>query len=425
MEPLRIGAPKGVLWKMDKRLLSASGRMRLIVILLTFMFILTVRVWYIPEEYLDLGGFNRGDEFGEDYIADNYTGKVVRNDPTDIYTKEKVDLNEREDALWEKEECSPYPPLGVFVIGGLHLIGDITGLDLFGATILLELIFVVMVMIYCLRTRWYLFPLIMLNVFSPFRVYVTGGTTNLFLLVMMLSALFAARHRKSFAHYIQAAAIAFKFMPFFYISNIFRMKRKQAFIFSGMVIAGLVLPVFLFDNYLYIYSFHATRGYSFATSLFDHFDIAMSDTIAIVLTWTVPVFVAALFTMILYYIENRLNFDWEERIGWSAVPFGLFLGWRLLSTRFFFLMLLLPDKRGTRTFMVFLLSMVQMTMFFADIRPFIEHAVWDISAMIILSFFVYHLLKSIGWKRVRQDLGSPFRTFRELLFVKPVPDLGP
>ncbi|MBN1390756.1 MAG: hypothetical protein JXA22_08965 [Candidatus Thermoplasmatota archaeon] len=419
MEPLRLGAPKGILWRMDRKLLFASKKMKTLVIVLTILFILIVRVWFIPGEVIDLGRMNRQENLGGDFFADNYTGKVVLNDPLDMYTKEKVDLNGREASYWEKEECSPYPPLAMFILGGLHFIGDLTGIELIGVVYLLELSFVVMVLIYCLKTRWYLFPLIMLNVFAPHRVYTMNGTTNLLVLMFMMAALLAAKHRRSISHHLVAMATCSKFMTVFYADNVFRMPRKQAMVYVGILVAGLVLPIFIFDNYLYIYSFHATRGYSFVSSLFDHFGISMSDTIAIVLTWTVPSILTIFFTILLFYIENRLGYDWEERVGWSGVPFALFIGLRLLTVRFLFLMLLLPDKRGTRTFLVFLLSIVHMTLFFLDVRRFAVDGIWGLSTISLFTLFIFLLLGKVGWGTLKKDLGSPVFTVKELFLYRP------
>ena len=103
----------------------------------------------------------------------------------------------------------------------------------------------------------------------------------------------------------------------------------------------------------------------------------------------------------------------------KAVPFALFIGLRLLTVRFLFLMLMLPDKRGTRSFMVFLLSLVHMGLFFPEIRRFALDGIWDLFAISMFTFFVILLLRKVGWERIRKDIRTPVRTAKELFIYRP------
>ena len=107
------------------------------------------------------------------------------------------------------------------------------------------------------------------------------------------------------------------------------MKSGTAARFIAILVAGLALPYFIWDNYLYIYRFHNTiKGNAYDTAA------------AVVLA--VP------FTTLLWYIETKLNFDAEDRIGWGLVPFAMLIAIKMRVTRHLLIALLVPDKRGVR-----------------------------------------------------------------------------
>ena len=126
-----------------------------------------------------------------------------------------------------------------------------------------------------------------------------------------------------------ALAITMKLSPAAYVREILTMRRGTAMIFVAILLAGFVLPYFIWDNYLTIFTFHAeVKGNIY-------------DTIAAVVL-VVP------FTIVLWYVEARLGFDIEDRIGWSLVPFGMLVGIKMRVARHLLIVLLVPDKRGPR-----------------------------------------------------------------------------
>ena len=126
-----------------------------------------------------------------------------------------------------------------------------------------------------------------------------------------------------------ALAITMKLSPAAYVRQILGMRRRTAAIFAAILFAGFVLPYFIWDNYLYIFTFHEQNKGN------------IYDTIAAVVL-VVP------FTIVLWYVETRLGFDREDRIGWSLVPFAMFLGIKMRVARHLLIVLLVPDKRGPR-----------------------------------------------------------------------------
>ena len=98
----------------------------------------------------------------------------------------------------------------------------------------------------------------------------------------------------------------------------------------GMVIAGLVLPYFVWSDYLGIYTFASERKGN------DWLDIAGA------------LLLAGPFTALLWYVEKRSSFNDEDRIGWSLVPFALFAGLLANSGRHLLIALIVPDRRAGR-----------------------------------------------------------------------------
>jgi hypothetical protein len=81
-------------------------------------------------------------------------------------------------------------------------------------------------------------------------------------------------------------------------------------------LAGLILPYFLWPDYLSIFGFHeqAPRTARAAGRL-------------AALAFVVP------FSVVLWYVETRLRFDLEDRIGWSVVPFAMLLAFGVFGFR--------------------------------------------------------------------------------------------
>jgi hypothetical protein len=108
------------------------------------------------------------------------------------------------------------------------------------------------------------------------------------------------------------------------------MSRGTAWTYVGILVAGLVLPYFIWDNYLDIYRYASERKGN------DWMDVAGALLLTVALT------------LLLWHVEERCGFDAEERIGWSLVPFALCAGLLANSGRHLLIALIVPDKRVGR-----------------------------------------------------------------------------
>ena len=307
------------------------------VIGVTLLIVLAVSLPKVPRTFIDyasvplLSRVPQPETFGTDTIADTYESKVILNDVRDMYTKQQLAQTPFEAQTWSKEASAPYPPAVLLAEAGLYAIGERIGIGLYGMVLVLALAFLGMSLWYCLQTRWYLFPLLYLNFsyFSGRFVYVQDGS-YLVMLCVVMAALLLARARKPGSHALMALAIAMKVSPLFYAMEVFRMRRRDAAFFILILAAGLVLPYFIWDNYLYIFTFNDGLKGRWYSSL-------------------VAAAIAVPFAVAVWCVEQRQRFDLEDRIGWGLVPFALFLAFKMNVARHLLIVLLVPDKRGLRT----------------------------------------------------------------------------
>jgi hypothetical protein len=270
------------------------------------------------------------DQYGTDTIADAYEARVVRHDIRDMYTKRLTDQTPLEAGTWTKEGSSPYPPATLLALASLAAVGDACGVGLYGAVLGLALLFLGGSLAYCLRTRWYLFPLLYLNFgYVADRFFHVQDGSYLVMLTIVLAALLAARRFPNAAHTLMAAAIVTKLSPVYYARYLTRMPRRIAIAFVAILVAGLVLPYFIWDNYLYIFRYNSELKGS---------GLAAVGAAA----------VAVPFTLLLMRAERRKRFDLEDLIGWSLVPLALFFAFKMNGIRHLLLVLLVPDKRVVR-----------------------------------------------------------------------------
>ena len=97
----------------------------------------------------------------------------------------------------------------------------------------------------------------------------------------------------------------------------------------AILLAGLMFPYFVWDNYLYIYRYGNDLKGDWASA-------------AASLVFVVP------FAIVLWYMEVRLDFDTEDHIGWGLVPFAMLLALKMNTARHLLIVYLVPDKRGIR-----------------------------------------------------------------------------
>ena len=322
---------------LDAWLLRASAPVKAIVVALTLVLMAATAVTKVPRPFVDfsrwplLAGIAQPDEYGTDTIADRYEARVVRHDVADMYTKREVAQTPLEAATWTKDASSPYPPVTLLVLAALSAAGEAMGLGLYGMVSLLALLFLGASLAYFLRTRWYLFPLLYLNFsYVGERFFSVQDGSYLVMLTLVMAALLAARRWPAVTHTLMAVATVTKFSPLYYVRHVPRMSRRMAAAYVAILVAGLVAPYFIWDNYLYIFRYNSELK---------------GDTLAAVgaLALAVP------FTALLAWAEKKRGFDLEDLVGWSLVPVALLLAFKMNAARHLLLVLLVPDKRACGT----------------------------------------------------------------------------
>jgi len=359
---------------------------------LTLVLMAVVSVPRVPRAWVDyadlplLEGISQPDTYGPDSISDMYGTRVVLNDPLDMYTKRDVEQTPLEAATWSKEASAPYPPAALFVMAGLSAAGTAIGIGYYGMVLLLAVAFLGLSLAYFLKTRWYLFPLLYLNFgyLSERFVYVQDGS-YLAMLVVVMAALWLARAGRPASHLLMALAASMKLSPIYYVKNLLLMGRGTAATYAAILAAGLALPYVVFEHYLYIY----TYGYELRGSA-----SGAAGALA----------AAGLFAVLIAYVETRLGFDWEERIGWSLVPVAVFLALKLNAPRHLLLVLLVPDKRGLRN------VAAAVAMLVPALVPSVRFGAAGPIAVAILLGGLIRYVRRIGWTTVRDDLRHPGRT---------------
>ena len=383
---------------LDRWLLARPRTIRAAVIVVTLVVMVAWSLPNIPRQYVSFAGLpivgdlQRYETYGSDSLSDMYGARVILNDPSDMYTKARTEQTPLEASTWSKEASAPYPPAVLLAEAGLYAIGEWSGVGFYGMILGCAILFIGLSLVYFLRTRWYVFPLLYLNFgyFSERFVYVQDNTYLVMLVVAML-ALFLARTGQSAAHVAMAVATTMKLSPLYYAKNILRMPRGVASLYVAILLAGFVLPYFVWDNYLYIYRYgNELKG-----------DIAST---AGALLLAVP------FGLVLWYIEVKLGFDKEDLVGWGLVPFALFLGFKMNVARHLLIVLLVPDKRAVRNVAAAIGLAVP-----ALLPGIVLFNSSLVIATLVLIIGLAGYLDQIGWGSVRDDMQNPARTLRLMM----------
>jgi hypothetical protein len=340
-----------------------------------------------------LGDVRQPETYGSDTVADVYGAKVVLNDIGDMYTKAHLEQTPLEAATWTKEASAPYPPVMRLTHAALFAAGEWSGVGFYGLTLALAAFILAGSAWYFLQTRWYLFPLLYLNFgyFADRFVYVQDGS-YLVMLACVVTALLLARRRRPGAPLLMALATTMKLLPLSYARYLPRMPRRTAWGFAAILIAGLILPVFIWENYAHIYQFANARKGN------DWLDVLGA------LLLVVP------FTLVLWYVEDRRRYDAEERIGSSLVPFGLFAALLANSGRHLLIALIVPDKRAGRN-----LAAAIAVALHALLPGVVRLGAITYVATAVLCVVIAFELQRIGWTHVREDFRHPGRMLRLLI----------
>ena len=384
----------------DRALLRAPRNVRTGAFVLTAVVMAASALPHLPRQIVDfrglpiLSGLQRHDTYGSDTIAEGYEARVVLNDWRDMYTKTKVEMTPLEAATWPKEACGPYPPAVLIAEAGLYALGTWLGVGFYWSILTLAVAFVTMSARYFRATRWYLFPALYLNFvyFSERFVYVQD-VGYLVVLTVLMAALHLARRGHAASHALVAVATAMKLVPLYYLANLRTMRRRDAMVYVAIILAGFVLPYFLWENYLDILRYSAELKGDW-------------DNAAAALVVVTP------FALVLRYVETRLPFDWEDRVGWGLVPFALLLALKMNVARHLLIVLLVPDKRGIRTIAA-AIGLAVPVIFGVSFNSSLA-----VAALVLAAGLTYYL-GEIGWGRVRLDLRTPFRTLQEMLWTGP------
>jgi hypothetical protein len=383
---------------LDASLMAAPAWLRRAVLAITVLVVVAVSLPNVPRQYVDysrlpfLNRITQQETYGTDTIADMYAAKVVLNDVSDMFTRNRLDQTPVEARTWSKEASAPYPPVMLLAEAGLYALGERTGVGFYGMILGLACLFVTLSLAYFAQTRWYLFPLVYLNCgyFSERFVHVQDGS-YLVMLTVVMAALLLARRRHGAAHVLMAIAITMKLSPLYYVKNLTGMKRATKVLFAVVLGAGLVLPWLLWDNYLYIYRYGSSLKGNWTSG---------AGALAVVIP----------FTVILWYVETRLHFDMEDRVGWGLVPFALLMGFKMNVARHLLVVLLVPDKRGVRN------VAAAAGLLLPALAPSLVHfnSSLPVAAAVLVVGLVGYL-DQIGWDVVRDDLRHPGRTAAMML----------
>jgi hypothetical protein len=185
-----------------------------------------------------------------------------------------------------------------------------------------------------------------------------------------------------------ALATAMKLSPLYYLVNLGLMTVRDRVVVLVVVLAGLVLPYFVWENYLYIFQYGAELKGDW-------------DNAAAALAVVIP------FSIVLRYVETRLDFDWEDRIGWGLVPFALLLALKMNVARHLLVVLLVPDKRGARN------VAAAAGLAVPALLPVPFNASLAVAAL-VLAGALAHFLWLIGADRMRADLRRPAQALRDM-----------
>jgi hypothetical protein len=406
--------------RLDAWLLARPTSVRALAIALTLLFALVVRLSYVPVDYHDFGALNRGSDYGNDYYSDTYGARTTYNHPADMYTRRLTEQTPAE-RYWPKRSVAPYPPAALFVLAGVHALGEATGVGLYGVLMGLDALLVGCMLVYALRTRWYLFPLVQLNVFLAYRYWGVGSCNGLLVVLCLMLGVLVARAKPLLGTLLGVFAVCLKLTPVFFLTNFLRFDRRARVVAALLLFAGFLLPLFLLENYRYIYGFHATRdiGPIVKALVALGMDTPWTRPLAAALGWVLPLLVGGAFSLVFLYAQLKLKFSWEDRLGWAAVPFSLLFSLRMLSMRTLFEAMAIPDARVARSLWLFGMGLADMALRALDVRRMVRDGVWDVLGCLGLYLICRSWLKAIGAEQIRADW-SRRRELLPELFRAPV-----
>jgi hypothetical protein len=277
-------------------------------------------------------------------------------------------------------------------------------------------------LVYALRTRWYLFPLVQLNVFLAYRYWGVGSCNGLLVVLCLMLGVLVARAAAALGTLLGVLAVCLKLTPVFFLTNFFRFDPRARVGAALLLLAGFVLPLYVLENYRYIYGFHATRDIGPIVKALAALgmDTPWTRPLAAALGWVLPLLVGGAFSLVFLYAQLKLKFTWEDRLGWAAVPFSLLFSLRMLSMRTLFEAMAIPDARLVRSLWLFGMGLADMALRALDVRRIVRDGVWDVLGCLGLYLICRAWLQAIGAAEIRRDWGRRRELLLEL-FRAPTP----
>lgn len=383
----------------DARLMRLPRFAQRTLVIAALLIVAAAALTEVPRAFVDYAGVpllqrvHQHEAYGTDTIADMYESRVILNDVRDMYTKANMPQTPFEAETWSKPASSPYPPAVLLVMAWLYAAGVRIGIGFYGMMLGVGVLLLALSAIYCLQTRWYVFPLAWANLwYLAHRLFYVADDSYMLMLVVIVIALLVARARRPGAHLLVALATIMKLSPLYYVKHVTTMPRATAVAFVAILVVGLIGPYFIWPDYLSIFVFHEqARSGTWAGRL-----VAVA-------------FVAA-FTLVLAYVETRLRFDLEDRIGWSLVPFAMLLALGMNAARSLLLVLLVPDKRVLRN----MSGALGLGLYWLlPRRPPFGAVTYFL--IVFLSGALAYYLSRIGWQAVADDVRHPARTARMIV----------
>jgi len=288
---------------------------------------------------------------------------------------------------------------------------------LYGVLMALDALLVALMLYYSLRTRWYLFPFVQLNVFLAYRFWGIGSCNGLLVVLFLMLGVLLARAKPALGVVMGVLAVCIKLTPVFFLTNFLRFRRATQLVTAALLFAGFVVPLFTLEQYRYIYGFHATRDIAPIVKALAVLGVSgdFASTLAAVLGWVLPLCAAGAFSLVFLYAQHKLDFTWEDRLGWAAVPFSLLFSLRMLSMRTLFEAMVIPDRRVVRSLWVLGMGACDMALRAAGARRMVRDGVWDVVGCVGMLLICRHWLREIGASTIRADWERKGALLRELV----------
>ncbi|MEM3342578.1 MAG: hypothetical protein QW728_07785 [Thermoplasmata archaeon] len=287
----------------------------------------------------------------QDFAADTYESRVFLNDYRDAYTKTQIEPRWPENSYFAKPECAPYPPVLLVVLSAIYYGMGGDAVDFYYFSIAFEFITALVLLLYCLmEDRIVPFICYYLNPVSIwFFGYFWHFTMTIFLFFIFSGMTLYRAGFKRAGMFFAGTAIAAKLFNIFLLAQ---HRVKWIWLTWSAVILGLVVPYFIFDNYLSIFTFHSQRGLRF---LMDSFTFTGGKYLAIGLIALLYIGTIGVCLMI-KRLEILRNYNTLEIMAGSMLPFAFLMGIQVASNYYILMAMMLPTREVRRNILCFIMG---------------------------------------------------------------------